>query len=96
MQYTLVQHSGYGVAGDPHFRHAVEEHLVSTAAEREKVQKVGGLLFPDYAAAAEAMMRVNYPPGFDGHLVPHVNGTFSDLRLDGLAIYVPTEDEHQT
>lgn len=88
--YTLVQHSGYGFAGDPSFRRAVEEEPV-TEVEAEKVRKAGGLLFADYAVASKYAHDINYPPEVGG-LVPFVKGSFHPkAKFGGLRMYVPSE-----
>ncbi len=92
MPYTLVQHSAFGYGGDPAFRRAIEERT-TTAEEQKTVEKSGGLLYPTYAAASEAAMEINYPPGYGGFLAPRVNGSFSPTKIDDLAIYLPAPNE---
>lgn len=86
-QYTIVQHSGYGYAGDHTFRNATETRKVSDA-QAKKVLEVGGRVFPDYVSAEDACENYNYPVGVEG-LVPRVTGTFAPLNIDGLSIYIP-------
>jgi len=85
--YAIVQHSGFGYGGDPTFEQAVEHRKV-TANEAAKVLKAGGMVFVDWLAADEMTERINYPEGHAG-LEPAAIGTFSDLRIDTLRVYIP-------
>lgn len=91
MKWTVVQHSGYGYAGKPDFEHAVEAKGVSSKAEERRVEKAGGALFGSYEEATKFEETANYPPDVRG-LVPHCKGTFSELDIDGLKIYVPVRE----
>ena len=86
--FTLVQHSGFGVAGKPQFRHAVEEARLSTQAEVNRVRKAGGLILDDYAQASDRAELENYPPSVMG-LVPRASGSFARATINGLRIYLP-------
>lgn len=88
VKWTLVQHSGYLVAGKLGFKNAVEQQHVSTQAEADKVLKAGGILSDSYPDD----MDVNYPPEVSG-MYPRCRGTFSSLKVDGRPIYIPHPDE---
>ncbi|ABS06151.1 hypothetical protein [Kineococcus radiotolerans] len=89
-QYTVAQHSAYGVKGDTTFEAGLESQAV-TAAEARKVEKAGGVLFPGYTEAEAFALKAQYPQGYDG-LVPMAQGTFSSLHVGGLAVYVPVRE----
>lgn len=92
MKWTLVQHSGYGYAGDEQFKHAVETRMLTKRQEIVAVEKAGGLLFDSYLDACAAEERENYPDDVQG-LIPRASGRMSAKRLiDGLPIYVPVEN----
>ena len=85
--YTLVQHSGYGYAGDPGFKQGLESRSL-TAADKRRVEKVGGFIFDDYMSAEDAAFKLMYPdPGF--YMYPRFKGTFADAVIDGLRIAIP-------
>ena len=90
IKYTLVQHSAFGYKGDRTFARAVEERMLHSQIEIDRVKKAGGLVFDHYPSDEE--YDVNYPEGTNG-LVPQVRGTFSDRLIDGLRIYVPAASE---
>lgn len=78
------------VASDPRFERAVEETMVTSKGDLEKVTKAGGLLYDHYPA--EEVEVANYPKGVKG-LIPRVRGTFAQSKVNGANIYVPHEDE---
>jgi len=85
--YTLVQHSGWVVAGKQDFKNAVE--LRSLYGMNEKtVREVGGLLFESYSTASSAEFNENYPADVHG-MIPRVNGSFSERKVEGQKIYIP-------
>lgn len=89
--YTLVQHSGYGYAGDPTFEQALEIRSVS-GVERKRVMKAGGMLFDTWNRADDAAERLMYPDeGF--YLVPRFKGTFANAVVDQLRIAIPEPGE---
>jgi len=90
--WTLVQHSGYGNAGNVTFCRAVELRRLYTPREVNLVRRAGGVLLASYDDAAFAEMAANYPGEVKG-LVPRVRGGFSTTKIDGLRIYVPTDEE---
>lgn len=88
-KYTLIQHTGYSVGGNPQFKNAVEERSV-TPAEARRVKRAGGCLFDSYTKAHEAAQAENYPPDVVG-LIPKARGTFLTHKLDGIPLYrLPT------
>jgi len=87
MKYTLVQHSGFGYAGDRQFMKAVELRPVE-GRQIEAVKKAGGLLFDTYEQADKAEQSENYPPDVNG-LIPCCLGTFHRSTVDKLKVYVP-------
>lgn len=91
--YTVVQHSGFGYAGNPQFQQAVEERALTTPSQIKRVEAVGGVVVEGYVAASELAEKWNYPPKVRG-IVPDCStlGTFSKKKIDGLAIFVPTDE----
>lgn len=89
-QYAIVQHSAYAT-GHTQFARAVQSTAVTTAADRKKVEKAGGVLFDDYSAAEQFCELANYPAESAGDLglIPRAQGTFSMSTVDGMAIYIP-------
>jgi len=86
--YTLVQHSGFVVSGKMDFKHAVElRSLCETSVEA--VREAGGLIFETYSAASSAEFNENYPPDVHG-MIPRVSGSFSQSKVQGQRIYIPT------
>jgi hypothetical protein len=79
-KYTVVQHSGYGYAGKPTFKQALEVRTLHTVGEVRTVQQADGLLFDDWKEADD------YTDS-----VPFLNapGTFSPKKIDQLRIYQP-------
>lgn len=90
--HTVVQHSGHGYANKPEFRQGLEPRNVSTAANRDKVKKVGGLLFRTYIDADDYAFHEMY----DGHdsLDPQAPGEFAREGVDDLRIYIPKRKDH--
>jgi hypothetical protein len=88
IQWTIVQHSGFGYTNNPEFEAGLETRQVSKAGDRKRVQTVGGLLFDSYEAAEKFADEAMYPPGTPG-LIPQAPGAFTKLMVDGLAIYLP-------
>jgi len=86
--YTLVQHSGFVVAGKIDFKRAVELRSCSEA-ESKQVQHAGGLLFETYSEASDAEFSENYPADVHG-LLPRIAGRFSNKNVQGQAIYIPS------
>ena len=91
-KWTLVQHSGFLVAGKFGFQRAVEPQHVSTQSEADRVLKAGGLLFDTYNGASNREQVENFPPKVKG-LYPRVRGAFSRLKVDSRPIYVPVLQE---
>lgn len=89
--YTIVQHSAYGYKGDPAFSKGLETRSVNTD-ERNRVVKAGGLLFPTYSSAENYADREMYVQVYGG-IIPDAPGTFSHMKIDGLAIYIPKADK---
>lgn len=89
--YTLVQHSGFGVAGKPAFAQAVEEAYVKSPKAVGKIREAGGLVFLSYGEASKYAHEINYPPEVGG-LTPAARGTFhSRIKVGGLRLYLPSE-----
>lgn len=86
-KYAIVQHSGWGYKKDPQFIRGLEVRAVS-GKEIHAVEKAGGLLFDSYMAAQDFEDTAPYPPGYT-KLIPNAQGTFSNLTIDGLAVYIP-------
>lgn len=87
-EYTVVQHSGYGYAGDPTFRRGLESCWVANQRQRETILRHGGLVFASYGEAEDYAMKEQYPEGYEG-LVPAAPGTFDTYEVDGLRLYRP-------
>lgn len=90
-QRTIVRHSGYGYAGNPQFARGLETRAVATKALAGKIRKAGGLLFegPDGGyGAAESYAEAEMYRTTSG-LIPAAPGTFAELEVDGLAVYIP-------
>lgn len=86
---VVVQHSGYGYAGNPEFQQGLELRDVQTVRDRRMVERCGGRLFSSRREAEEWTELEMYPPGYEG-LVPEAPGTFSaTASVDGLAVYQP-------
>lgn len=85
-KWTLVQHSGFGYGHKPAFKLAVETRMIS-GKDIERVKKAGGLIL-DYNDAEDRADAENYPDSNEG-LIPTAQGTFSKMKVDYLAIYVP-------
>jgi hypothetical protein len=91
-KWTVVQHSAMAAKGDATFARGLESSLVTTAADRTRVEQAGGLLFDSYGEAEDFCDTAMYPnPDYLG-LVPQAAGTFSDLTVDGLKIYIPVRE----
>lgn len=93
-KYTLIQHTGYSIGGNPQFMAAVECAWVSGSVLLRKIQEKGGVIFDSYHAASTAEMTANYTPD-NKSIIPRVRGTFSSLRFDGTVyrLYIPTSDD---
>lgn len=88
--HTVVQHSGFGYAGDTTFRRGLESRTV-TPAQARKVEKAGGILFETYVEAEDFAEKAMFPPGAFT-MIPEARGTFSTVQVDGLAVYVPVRE----
>ena len=86
--FTLVQHSGWVVAGKWDFKNAVELRTLSGASASD-IRKAGGLIFDTYSEASTAEYNENYPPDLQG-MIPKVNGSFSNKKVQGQKIYIPS------
>lgn len=96
--HAIVQHSGYGYAKKFDFKKGLESSQVETQSEVDRVASAKGILFGDYLAAEEYCMKEMYPEGVGPYgtgdsigLIPQAPGSFSEVTMDGLAIYVPLE-----
>ena len=87
-RYTVVQHSGFGYAGDETWEQGLEIRSVDTKAEQDLVRKADGVLFDTYHEADEFIERAMYPENYQG-LIPKAQGEFSDKEIDQLRIYIP-------
>lgn len=85
--YTLVQHTGWTVAGDPQFKHAVELRVIENSKTRDAVQWAGGLIFSNYNSARARENAENYPTHNNG-MIPNVRGRFGP-KVNGESIYIP-------
>lgn len=90
-KYTVVQHSGYTYGGNPEFEQAVEPRMIPNVRDLRKVQAAGGVVLDGYVEAEDFCDAANYPPGTEG-IVPQARGTFADVRVDSLRVYVPVRE----
>lgn len=88
-QYTVVQHSGFGYADKPGFEHGLEPRRI-TAREARAVERAGGLVFEGYREADDFCEAAMYPEG--AGLLPAARGTFAELRVDELRVYIPVRE----
>lgn len=88
MKYAIVQHSAFGYKGDRTFEQGLEQRVVTTKKEADAIEKAGGILFDTYGEADDFCDMVMYPED-DAGLTPSAKGTFADLKVDGLAVYIP-------
>lgn len=89
--YTLVRHSG-SATGHHEFYKAVEEVSFEGRRIENAIKKRGGLVFSDYKEARDRAEKENYQPGNEG-IIPKVPGTFSNFKVEGLALYVPPKEK---
>lgn len=87
MYYTLIQHSGYTIGGNPQFRAAVENASVNNK-EAKKIIEVGGLVFNGYGESYDAAHKFNYPLNSSG-LIPQADGSFKKVKDVGM-VFVPS------
>lgn len=87
----VVQHSGYGYAGNPEFRLGLETRALATQSAIDAVVKEGGVVFADSYAAEDWIESEQYPTGYSG-LIPAAPGSFSPRQVDGLSIYIPATE----
>lgn len=94
-KYTVVQHSAYGYAGNPQFKYALEERSIDKKGEK-RVVDAGGVVCKGYMEASNLCEKWMYPPEVLG-IVPDCRsvGTFSKKKVDGLAIFIPTDEARQ-
>lgn len=90
VMWAIVQHSGV-LTGHTEFSEAVEHVGITTEAQKNKVEKAGGLVFADWSEADRFCEDANYPPEVTG-ILPRVKGSFSTQTIDGSAIYVPVRE----
>ena len=86
--YTLVQHSGV-TTGHAEFTHGLESRRIATQAERQLIERAGGVVFDTYQQAEAYAEAEQYPPGHDG-LIPAAPGHFSKYGFDDSPpFYIP-------
>jgi hypothetical protein len=86
-KHTLVQHSGFGYGSKVAFYKGVETRTLETGMDVLRVAVAGGLIYNSYAEAEDAAEAENYPEEHTG-IIPCVEGTFADLEIDGLRVYI--------
>jgi hypothetical protein len=91
-KWTVVQHSGFGYKGNPQFEHAVEVRQIHVIGELHRVERAGGMILDSYMEAEAFAERANYRPSNKG-IIPDARGTFSNLKIDDLCIYIPVRGE---
>lgn len=93
VKYTVVQHSGFGYTGKVAFKQGLEVRSCGRQAERDKVLRGGGMLFDEWAEADLFCDVAMYPEDHDGSLHPEARGGFTREVVDGLRIYMPTDED---
>ena len=93
LNYTLVQHSAAGYKNDPRFSRGLQPAAIHDSEERERVLTAGGLLFSTYVAADRFGHACMYHPNCKSFLIPDAQGKFHLESVDGLRIYIPTDEE---
>lgn len=91
IQYTIVQHSGFGYAGNRQFIGGLETRSVLNKAPARRVNEAMGLLFDDYGEAEDYCEWAMYTLLNITGLIPMADrcGSFTNKQIDGLRIYVP-------
>lgn len=87
----VVQHSGFGYAGNPEFKRGLETRTVTTKSALDRVTKTGGIVFTSLIEAEDWIENEQYPQDYSG-LIPAAPGAFSPRLIDGLAIYIPATE----
>jgi hypothetical protein len=88
-KYTVVQHSAFGYNEDERFKNGLEPRALRTKTEVKRVDSVGGIIFDDYASADNYAMQEMYANQDNNSIIPAASGSFSDKKIDDLAIYRP-------
>lgn len=86
-RWTVVQHSGFGYGGNATFMKSLEVREVNNMADVKAILKAGGLFFNSYTEATKYEEEEPYKD--NDSIIPCVQGTFADVKVDGLAIYIP-------
>lgn len=84
--YVIVQHSGFGYNADPQFEKGLETRRIPDKKTLTAIEKAGGVVM-EYLAAEEFCEKAMYPS--NAGMIPNARGTFADLTVDGLRVYVP-------
>ena len=91
-EYAVVQHSGFGYAGNPQFYKGLEMRSVTTDTQKKKVLDAGGVVLPTYSACDKYCFKEMY--GEHEGLIPNARGGFSKKEVDGLCIYIPPKKKN--
>ena len=88
---TVVQHSGYGYAGDLQFSGGLESRSLYTKAQVDRVERIGGVVFDDYLTAERFCEYAMYEASGATGLIPKARavGEFDKLEVDELKIFKP-------
>ena len=77
--WTIVQHSRCGYGGDQTFKNFLEERIIMSQKELDKVKKSGGLILDNYETV----------DAWTSAPIHRLQGRFSRFKIDRLKIYVP-------
>lgn len=86
--YTVVQHAGYVVAGDPQMIRGLQAARLADADQATFVRALGGRVFKRAADAESWAQSEAYPIGYMG-LQPVAQGSFSTEKIGDLPLYIP-------
>lgn len=86
--YTVVQHSAYGYKNDLRFKQGLQPASLESVKQMHLVRSAGGVTFDTYKEADDFCDKAMYPPGVSG-LNPQARGTFAQVTVDQLKVYVP-------
>ena len=87
--YTIVQHSGFCYGKNEIFKQGLEQKAISNPQQIKKVLSIGGRIFDNYKDANSYEENESYPGNYGG-MAPIAPGTFSDFKIDGMPVYIPS------
>lgn len=90
--WTVVQHAGYVVAGDPQMIRGLQATPINSSDQALLIQALGGRVFKRMADAESWAQSEAYPIGYFG-LQPVAQGTFSVQKVGDLPLYIPPDPD---